>query len=134
MMTSVVESDINNNDVVVNGYGAGPAWDATTGIGSPKSDGIVSRLIRFMSPGDAVAATATSKPKPHAMPPMPGFMIRISRSGTQPTARECAGRFSFVAVRGVVRAGSGGAELRGPAPATSGAAGLVHPGSGLCRL
>jgi len=71
---SVVEEDSGGNDVAVTGFDAGPAWDATTGIGSPKTDGIVSRLIRFVSPGDAVAAIATSKPKSHAKPPVPGAM------------------------------------------------------------
>jgi len=71
---SVVETDSGGNDVPITGFDAGAAWDATTGIGSPKSDGLVSRLIRFVSPGDAVAAIATSKPKPNAKPPVPGTM------------------------------------------------------------
>ena len=71
---SVVETDSGGTEVPVDGFEAGTAWDATTGIGSPKSDSLVSRLIRFVSPGDAVAAVATSKPKPHAKPPVPGAM------------------------------------------------------------
>jgi subtilase family serine protease len=71
---SVVETDSGGNDVAVTGFDAGPAWDATTGIGSPKTEGLVSRLIGFVSPGDAVAAIATSKPKPNAKPPVPGAM------------------------------------------------------------
>jgi subtilase family serine protease len=71
---SVVELDANNDDVVVAGFAAGAAWDATTGIGSPKADGIVDRLIKFTSPGDANAAIATSKPHGHAKPPVAGSM------------------------------------------------------------
>ncbi len=51
---SVLELDSSNNDVEVDGYAAGPGWDATTGLGSPKVDGIVGRLIALTSPGDAV--------------------------------------------------------------------------------
>jgi subtilase family serine protease len=68
------DNSVIEDGVAVDGFDAGPAWDATTGIGSPKTDGIVSRLIRFVSPGDAVAAIATSKPKPNAKPPVPGAM------------------------------------------------------------
>jgi subtilase family serine protease len=71
---SVVEADIDGNAVAVAGFAAGDAWDATTGIGSPKSDGLVDRLIRFTSAGDGVAAIATSKPHGHGKPPMPGSM------------------------------------------------------------
>jgi subtilase family serine protease len=69
---SVIESDANGNDVVVGGFVAGSAWDATTGIGSPRTDGIVGRLIQSVSPGDAVSAIATSKPHSHGKPPHPG--------------------------------------------------------------
>ena len=71
---SVIEEDSTNQDVVVAGFVAGSAWDATTGIGSPKVDGIVGRLISLVSPGDAVAAIATSKPHDHAKPPKHGTM------------------------------------------------------------
>jgi len=71
---SVVEADIDGNAVAVAGFAAGDAWDATTGIGSPKSDGLVDRLIHFTSAGDGVAAIATSKPHGHGKPPMPGSM------------------------------------------------------------
>jgi subtilase family serine protease len=66
---SVIETDSTDNDVVVAGFVAGSAWDPTTGIGSPKADGIVERLIKLVSPGDAVAAIATSKP--HGQPNAP---------------------------------------------------------------
>jgi subtilase family serine protease len=69
---SVLEVDSTSTDVEVDGYPALTAWDATTGIGSPKVDGIVSRLIAFTSPGDAVAAIATSKPHAKGTPGFAG--------------------------------------------------------------
>jgi subtilase family serine protease len=66
---SVIELDADDNEVVVAGFVAGDAWDATTGIGSPKVDGIVGRLIKMVSPGDAVSAIATSKPHSHGKAP-----------------------------------------------------------------
>jgi subtilase family serine protease len=71
---SVIEEDAMNDDVVVPGFVAGSAWDATTGIGSPKVDGIVARLIKLVSPGDGVSAIATSKPHGHVKPPKHGSM------------------------------------------------------------
>ena len=71
---AVVEEDADGNVVPVAGFAAGSAWDATTGIGSPKADSLISRLIRFTSPGDAVAAIATSKPHGHAKPVAPSRM------------------------------------------------------------
>ncbi|HEY8010498.1 MAG TPA: S53 family peptidase [Rudaea sp.] len=59
---SVLEVDASNTDVEVDGYAAGLGWDATTGLGSPKVDGIVGRLIALTSPGDGVSAIATSQP------------------------------------------------------------------------
>ncbi len=35
---SVVEFDSNNNPVTIAGFNAGPGWDATTGLGSPRAD------------------------------------------------------------------------------------------------
>jgi kumamolisin len=46
------------------GPNAGPGWDATTGLGSPKADGLVDYLIQFVSPGDGTSAIAGSKPRP----------------------------------------------------------------------
>ena len=63
---SAYELDASNSQVVVLGYPALPAWDATTGIGSPKADGLIGRLIAFTSAGDTVAAIATSKPHAQA--------------------------------------------------------------------
>jgi subtilase family serine protease len=71
---SVIELDADNNEVVVAGFVAGNAWDATTGIGSPKVDGLIGRLIKSVSPGDAVSAIATSKPHSHTKPKHPGSM------------------------------------------------------------
>ncbi len=47
------------------GYNAGPGWDATTGLGSPRTDGVVGYLLQFVSPGDGTAAIAGSKPHPN---------------------------------------------------------------------
>jgi subtilase family serine protease len=71
---SVIETDADGNDVVIAGFVAGTAWDATTGVGSPKVDGIVGRLIQTVSPGDGNSAIATSKPHSHGKPPKPGSM------------------------------------------------------------
>jgi subtilase family serine protease len=71
---SVIEVDADGNDVVIAGFLAGPAWDATTGIGTPKADGLVGRLIKLVSPGDAVSAIATSKPHGNTKPPKAGAM------------------------------------------------------------
>ena len=69
---SVVEFDSNNNAVAVTGFSAGSGWDATTGTGSPIDAGLVDYLIQYVSPGDGQAAIATSKPKPHPKPIVPG--------------------------------------------------------------
>jgi subtilase family serine protease len=62
---SVIEEDVNDNDVEVDGYVAGLAWDATTGIGSPRSDTLVGRLIHAVLPADALLAVVTSIPRGH---------------------------------------------------------------------
>ena len=49
-------------------------WDPTTGLGSPADTNLVDYLMRYVSPGDAVAAVNTTKPKPHAKPIVPGQM------------------------------------------------------------
>ena len=56
------------------GFNAGPGWDATTGLGSPKTDGVVDYLIQFVSPGDGISAIAASKPHPQGKPSRPGHM------------------------------------------------------------
>ena len=69
---SAGEYDINNNPVIVQGFNAGPGWDATTGLGSPRTDQIAGYLIQFVSPGDGTAAIAGSKPHAGGKPSAPG--------------------------------------------------------------
>jgi subtilase family serine protease len=71
---SAVEFDSSNNPVTVIGFDAGIGWDATTGTGSPISSSLVDNLINNVSPGDGTAAIATTKPKPHPKPIVPGHM------------------------------------------------------------
>jgi subtilase family serine protease len=72
---SVVElGSIDNTSVSISGFTAGTGWDATTGTGSPVDGGLVNYLTKYVSPGDGDAAIATSTPKPHAQPPVPGQM------------------------------------------------------------
>jgi subtilase family serine protease len=68
---SAGEFDIGNNLVIVQGFDARPGWDATTGLGSPRTDQIASYLIQFVSPGDGTAAIAQSKPHPSGSPSAP---------------------------------------------------------------
>jgi subtilase family serine protease len=69
---SVLEFDANNNPVIVDGFAAATGWDATTGAGTPLNSTLVDNLIRYVSPGDGVSAIATTKPKPHPKPIVPG--------------------------------------------------------------
>lgn len=71
---SAIELDSDDNEVDITGFAAGIGWDATTGFGSPIDTSLVDYLIRYVSPGDAVAAVATTKPKPHPKPIAPGSM------------------------------------------------------------
>ena len=71
---SAVEFDAADNPVNVVGFNAGPGWDATTGLGSPLYTTLVDYLIQYTSPGDGVSAVATTKPKPHPKPIVPGRM------------------------------------------------------------
>ena len=50
----------NGDPVNVNGYSAGPGWDAFTGLGSPKTAGVVSGLAAYWSAGQGTAATVQS--------------------------------------------------------------------------
>jgi subtilase family serine protease len=59
---SVVEFDINNNPVPVQGFNAGPGWDATTGLGSPRADNLVNFLTRFTSWSDGNRAVQSTDP------------------------------------------------------------------------
>lgn len=75
---SFFDVTIGNNsvveDVAVQGFNAGPGWDATTGLGSPTTDQLVSYLIQFVSPGDAISAIAGSKPHTNGKPAVPGHV------------------------------------------------------------
>ncbi len=72
---SAIEFDsFAHNPVDITGFSASVGWDATTGFGSPIDTSLVDYLIRYVSPGDAVAAVATTKPKPHPKPIVPGSM------------------------------------------------------------
>ena len=58
---SVVEDvTVPPGSVAVQGFNAGPGWDATTGLGSPTTDQLANYLIQFVSPGDGTAAIAGS--------------------------------------------------------------------------
>ena len=64
----------NNSDMGIQGFNAGPGWDAVTGLGSPKADVLVSNLIQLVSAGDGVAAIATSSPHLLGKQSNPGHM------------------------------------------------------------
>jgi len=59
---SAVEYDADGNPITIQGFDAGPGWDATTGLGSPSTGQLVGYLIKFVSPGDGRAAIAESSP------------------------------------------------------------------------
>lgn len=61
---SAVEFDASNNPITVEGFTAGPGWDATTGLGSPSTGRLVPSLIQLTSAGDGIAAIAGSMPHP----------------------------------------------------------------------
>lgn len=69
---SSLQFDVNGNPVDITGFNAGIGWDAATGTGSPKTPGIVDQLLHYVSPGDATAVLANTKPKPNAKPVGPG--------------------------------------------------------------
>ncbi len=71
---SAVEFDSLNHPVTVIGFDAGIGWDATTGTGSPISSNLVDDLIKYVAPGDGTSVIATTKPKPHPKPIVPGSM------------------------------------------------------------
>jgi subtilase family serine protease len=58
---SVSEADASDNQVVVQGFSAGKAWDATTGLGSPIADRLVD-LLTLASDGDAQQAVKAPGP------------------------------------------------------------------------
>ena len=59
---SVVETDTSSNEVAIDGFNAGPKWDATTGLGSPKADQLVGFLTRFTLDTDGPQAGRNSNP------------------------------------------------------------------------
>ncbi len=59
---SAMELDSNNNPVTIEGFSAGPGWDATTGLGSPNAAQLLGRLIQLDNAGDGIAAIAGSSP------------------------------------------------------------------------
>jgi len=69
---SAVEYDAGNNPVTVEGFLAGPGWDVPTGLGSPRTDGVVDYLIQLASPGDGTSAIAGSEPHGQGKPSNPG--------------------------------------------------------------
>lgn len=62
-------------DVAVQGYDAGPGWDAATGLGSPKSDQLALNLNMYVSSGDGTAVIANTAPHSNANPSGPGYFI-----------------------------------------------------------
>jgi subtilase family serine protease len=70
----VTSGDNSVPPFVTQGFNAGPGWDATTGLGSPSADQLVSNLIQLVSSGDGTAAIAGSKPHPGGKPSVPGHM------------------------------------------------------------
>jgi subtilase family serine protease len=59
---SAVEYDSLDNPVTITGYNAGKGWDATTGLGTPRADQLVSYLIKYVSPMDGILEIAESSP------------------------------------------------------------------------
>lgn len=52
----------NNSFLGVSGFSAGPGWDLATGLGSPTAGQLVGYLLKAVSPGDGIAAIATTGP------------------------------------------------------------------------
>ncbi|HEV3058916.1 MAG TPA: S53 family peptidase [Vicinamibacterales bacterium] len=71
---SALEFDASNNPVTVQGFNAGPGWDATTGLGSPMTGQLVDELIQHVSSGDGTAAVAETKPHANGKPSAPGHV------------------------------------------------------------
>jgi subtilase family serine protease len=62
-----VQEDLDGDDepdIDINGFMAGPGWDATTGLGSPNGPSLVDNMVRFNTPGDDLAAVLTILPHP----------------------------------------------------------------------
>jgi subtilase family serine protease len=71
---SAAEFDSSGNLVTVIGFAAGIGWDATTGFGTPISASLVDYLVATVLPDDGTSTIATTKPKPHPKPIVPGRM------------------------------------------------------------
>lgn len=61
----------NNSFFGVQGFNAGSGWDAVTGLGSPRTDGLVDYLIQFVSTRDGENDEG-STPHEHGKPSKPG--------------------------------------------------------------
>jgi subtilase family serine protease len=61
---SSLEFDSANNPIDVTGYDAGKGWDATTGLGSPKTPSVASYLAKLVTSGQGTAAINGSKAHP----------------------------------------------------------------------
>ncbi len=59
---SVVVYDASDNPLAIKGFNAGKGWDATTGLGSPKVDGLIGFLTKYSSYADGTKATKNSNP------------------------------------------------------------------------
>lgn len=69
---SAMEFDAANNPVNIDGYNAFTGWDASTGLGSPVTDKLVTELPLFWSAGQGNAAINGSKAHPVGKPNAPG--------------------------------------------------------------
>jgi subtilase family serine protease len=57
-----VEFDASDNPYTIQGFDAGAGWDATTGLGSPRTDALVAFLARFAAYGDGDQAARGTDP------------------------------------------------------------------------
>jgi subtilase family serine protease len=77
--TSFYDVTSGNNSVVegvaVQGFDAGPGWDAVTGLGSPVSDQLAYYLNSYVSSGDATSVIANTTPHSNSNPSGPGYFI-----------------------------------------------------------
>ena len=69
---SVVEFDVNDDPVAINGFAAGKGWDATTGNGSPVGTTLVDYLNRYVGPFDGLFTIVTTPPP--KVNGFPGYM------------------------------------------------------------
>jgi subtilase family serine protease len=49
---TVTVLDNQGNPVTIQGYNAGPGWDAVTGVGTPRTSGLIPLLVKYVRPGD----------------------------------------------------------------------------------